>query len=105
MCTAILSIGQVRGAELWLAGWALCAIAYFAVLFSMKRTRKKGAAKNTVFWFLAAEVLTDFLWAICYNRPVYLNYGIVAVYGLALWPVCLLVAGWIAARQNQSKSS
>lgn len=32
MITAILSIRQVHGAEVWLAGWLLCAALYF-VLF------------------------------------------------------------------------
>lgn len=102
MCTAILSLGQFHEARLWLVGWVLCAAAYFGALLIGKRRRKKGAVKNVIFWFLAAEVLTDLIWALVYCRePVYLHYGIAGVYGLLLWPVTLLAAAIVAAVQNR----
>lgn len=100
MITAIISIGQVHGAELWLVGWAICVVAYFAILLPLKHNRK--GAKNVFFWFLLAEVITDFCWALVYyNNSVYINYGIGAVYGLILWPVVLFTAGTIATIQNK----
>lgn len=102
MCTAILSLGQFRGAELWLVGWVLCAAVYFGALLIGKRRRRKGAVKNVIFWFLAAEVLTDLIWALVYYRePGYIHYGVAGVYGLLFWPVTLLAAAVIAALQNQ----
>lgn len=100
MVTAIISLGQVRGAELWLIGWLVCVAAYFAILLPMKLNR--GGAKNVLFWFLVAEVLTDFGWAIVYyDNPGYINYGVGAVYGLLLWPLALIAAGIIATVQNK----
>lgn len=103
MITAIISITQVHGAEVWLAGWLLCAALYFVFLLIREVNRTSTTAKNVVFWFLAAEFFTDLIWAIIYyGNPGYINYGIAAVYGLLLWPVLLLAAGAIASAQNRN---
>lgn len=100
MITAIISLGQVRGAGFWMIGWFLCAVAYFAVFLPKKANR--GKSKNVLFWFLIGEVLTDLVWAVVgYNNCVYINYGIVAIYGLLLWPIVLGIAGIIATIQNK----
>lgn len=97
----IISLGQVHGAEVWLIGWAVCVIAYFATLLPMKNNR--GNAKNVLFRFLIAEMVTDLCRALVYyDNSVYLNYGIGAVCGLLLWPVVLIVAGIIATMQNKN---
>ncbi len=100
MISAIISLGQVQGAELWLVGWIVCVAVYFAILIPLRQNR--GKAKNVLFWFLIAELLTDLCWALVYyENSVYLNYGIGAVYGLLLWPVALIIAGAIATMQNK----
>lgn len=100
MITALFSLGQVHGAELWIVGWLLCCVLYFSLQLPLKANR--GRAKNLLFWFLIAEVLTDLGWALVYYRqPGYVNYGIGAVYGLLLWPLALIAAGTIATMQNK----
>lgn len=105
MITAILSIRQVHGAEVWLAGWLLCAALYFVLLLIQRSNRTSASAKNVVFWFLVAEFLTDLIWAIVYyGNPGYIYYGVAAVYGLPLWLLLLLAAGVIASAQNRKSS-
>ena len=102
--TAIISLSQVEGAEIWLAGWLVCAILYFALLFLSKWNRSR--TKNVLFWFLAAEALTDLGWALVYyDQTGYINYGIGAVYGLLLWPLALTAAGLIATMQNKKSGT
>ena len=102
MITAIVSIGQVYGAEYWLAGWLLCAALYFVFLLIQEVNRTRTGAIHVVVWFLISEALTDLIWAVVYyGNPGYINYGIAAVYGLLLWPVLLLAAGAIASAQNR----
>ena len=107
MLTAILSLSQMRGAKLWLVFWFVLAALYFALMLGLRPLRKKAGVKNTLLAFLAAEVFTDLVWAGVYGyHPVYRNYGIAAVYGLALWPVALAAAGAAAliwGRRSASK--
>ena len=106
MITAIISIGQAQGGEIWLAGWLLCAALYFVFLLLWKANQTSANAKNIVFWFLAAECCNDLIWAVVsYGSPAYIHYGIAAVYGLLLWPVLLLAAGVIASVQNRKSHS
>ena len=105
MITAIISIGQVQGAEVWLAGWLLCVAFYFVLLLFQKANQTSANAKNIVFWFLAAECCNDLIWAVVsYGSPAYIHYGIAAVYGLLLWPFLLLAAGAIASVQNRKQN-
>ena len=93
MLTAILSLSQLRGAQLWLVFWLALAALYFALMLGVPPLRRKAGARNILLAFLAAEVFTDLVWAGVYGyHPVYRNYGIAAVYGLALWPVALAAA-------------
>lgn len=102
MITAIISLAYVHGAELWLVGWLACAWVYFIVLLLPRINRSRVGIKNVLFWFLAAEFVTDLTWAlIYYDNTGYLNYGVGAVYGLILWPVVLLVGGIAATLQNR----
>lgn len=104
MIAAIISIGQVQGGEVWLAGWLLCAALYFVLLLFQKANQTSANAKNIVFWFLAAECCNDLIWAVVsYGSPATIQYGIAAVYGLLLWPV-LLAAGVIASAQNRKQN-
>ena len=93
MLTAILSLSQLRGAQLWLVFWLALAALYFALMLGVPPLRRKAGAKNILLAFVAAEVFTDLVWAGVYGyHPVYRNYGVAAVYGLALWPVALVAA-------------
>ncbi len=106
MITAIVSLGQVRGAEIWLVGWLVCMAAYFAILLLWKCNRTRQGVKNLIFWFLAVEFITDLAWALVYyGNPGYINYGVAAVYGLLLWPVALLLGGVVALAQNKRNRS
>lgn len=81
MITAIVSIGQVYGAEYWLAGWLLCAALYFVFLLIQEVNRTRTGAIHVVVWFLISEALTDLIWAVVYyGNPGYINYG------CCLWP-------------------
>lgn len=103
MSIALLTLRQLRGGELWFAGWLVCAAAYFGLLLARKRCRTGAACKNIVFWFLAAEVLSDAGWALYYwFAPGAFSFGVGLVYGLPLWLLTLAAAAWAAARQNRA---
>ena len=57
MITAIISKAFVYNGEVWLIGWFICALLYFAILISFRRNRTKNGFKNMVFCFLATEFL------------------------------------------------
>ncbi len=107
MLTAMLALSQLRGAQLWLVFWLALAALYFALMLGVPPLRKKAGAKNVLLAFLAAEAFTDLVWAGVYGyQPVYRNYGVAAVYGLALWPVALAAAAAAAlvwGKRNSSK--
>ena len=107
MLTAMLALNQLRGAELWLVFWFALAALYFALLLGVPSLRKRAGAKNILLAFLAAEAFTDLVWAGVYGyEPGFRNYGIAAVYGLALWPVALAAAAAAAlvwGKRNSSK--
>ena len=101
MITAIRSLGQVQGAWVWLAGWAACAVLYFALLLLPKKHR--GKAGSAFLWFLAAELVTDLAWALLYyDGSRYGNGGLQSAGWLLLWPAALTAAGWLAVRRPGS---
>jgi hypothetical protein len=94
MITAIISKAFVYNGEVWLIGWFICALLYFAILISFRRNRTKNGFKNMVFCFLATEFLVDLAWSLFYyDRSGYVNRGIAALYGLLLWPAALAAGG------------
>ena len=96
MVTAIYSLSQVHGAELWLLFWLVCLVAYLILCFAIKSNRTKQGRKNVFIGLLIAEVVVDFIWAIIYYRNgVYINYGIGAVYGMFIWIPALIIAAII----------
>lgn len=100
MITAIGSILQVRGGELWLLFWAAGAVLYLGVCFLFRQNRTKRGAKVCLLGLLAAETAVDLVGASLYDRNgVYRNYGIGAVYGLLLW-IPLLAAAVTATVKN-----
>ena len=102
MITAIISKAFVYNGEVWLIGWLVCALLYFAILISFRRNRTKNGIKNLVFCFLTVEFLVDLVWSlIYYDRSGYVNRGIAALYGLLLWPAALAAGGILAARLNK----
>ena len=107
MLTAILALRDIRGADLWLVFWFALAALYFALLLGVRPLRKRAGTKTTLLAFAAAEVFTDLVWAgVCGYQPIYRNYGVAAVYGLALWPVALAAAAAAAlvwGRRNSQK--
>lgn len=102
MITAIYSLSQVHGAELWLLFWFICILAYFGICMLKKQNRTKNGVKNTLIGLLIAEVIIDFVWAIIYYyNGTYINYGIGAIYGLILWILLLFITFLIVTRKNK----
>ena len=102
MVTAIYSLSQVHGAELWLLFWFICLIAYLILCFAIKCNRTKQGRKNVFIGLLVAEVAVDLIWAIIYYRNgVYINYGIGAVYGMFIWIPALIITAIIVSNKNK----
>ena len=92
MVTAIYSLSQVHGAELWLLFWLVCVVLYLGISLLIRSNRTKNGIKNLFLGLLIAEVTIDLIWAIIYyHNGNYLNYGIGAVYGILLWIPILTV--------------
>lgn len=104
MVTAIYSLSQVHGAELWLVFWFVCVVAYLGISFLIRYNRTKKGIKNVFIGLLVAEVIIDLTWAIIYyHNGTYLNYGIGTVYGLLLWvPVLAVTLAIIAAKNRKA---
>ena len=106
MVTAIYSLSQVHGAELWLLFWFVCVVAYLGVCMLIKQNRTKSGIKSVLIGLLIAEVVIDLTWAIIYyHNGTYLNYGIGAVYGLILWVPVLLVTLFVVTHKNKQKGA
>ncbi len=102
MVTAIYSLSQVHGAELWLLFWLVCVIVYLGISFLIKDNRTKNGVKSVLIGLLIAEVSVDLMWAVIYyDNGTYLNYGIGAVYGLLLWIPILTVTLVIITVKNK----
>ena len=102
MVTAIYSISQVHGAELWLLFWLVCVVVYLGIGFLIKDNRTKNGVKNVLIGLLIAEVIIDLVWAIIYyHNGTYLNYGIGAVFGLLLWVPILAVTLVVVTVKNK----
>ena len=102
MVTAIYSLSQVHGAELWLLFWFICLIAYLILCFAIKCNRTKQGRKNVFIGLLVAEVVVDFIWAIIYYRNgEYINSGIGAVYGMFMWVPALIITAIIVSNKNK----
>lgn len=106
MVTAIYSLSQVHGAELWLLFWFVCVVVYLGICVLIKPNRTKRGIKNVLIGLLIAEVIIDLAWAIIYyHNGTYLNYGIGAVYGLILWVPVLLVTLFVVTHKNKQKGA
>ena len=102
MITAVYSLRQVRGAELWLLFWLLGALAYVGGCLLFRPNRSKPSVRHLLLGLLFAEVSVDFVWALIYfPHPLLLSAGLGVVYGLALWLPALLIAAVASARKNR----
>ncbi len=102
MVTAIYSLSQVHGAELWLLFWIICVVAYFGICMLIKHNRTKHGVKNVLIGLLITEVINDLVWAIIYYyNGTYINYGIGAIYGLILWVPALLITSFVVTTKNK----
>ena len=103
MVTAIYSLSQVHGAELWLLFWVICAAAYFGICMLITQNRTKHGVKNVLIGLLIAEVIIDLVWGVIYyHGGSYTNYGMSAVLGLLMWIPVLLITGIIVTIRNKS---
>lgn len=96
MISAIISIGQVQGGEIWLSGWLLCAALYFVFLLIQKVNRSRTGAINVVVCFLISEALIDL--GCCLLRQPRIHSLRHCRY---LWPFLLLAAESIASAQTR----
>ena len=104
MITSIYSLGKVVGAELMVAGVALCILLYLAVCFLFPHNRTGQGVKTVLLALLGAEAVCDVIWFLMYfPGGDYHNYGIGGVMGVFLWPMLLCLAGAVAAAVNCSR--
>ena len=101
MVTAIYSLANVQGAEIWLVFWLVCALLYLAVCRFFRPNRTRQGRKTVWIGLLIAECLIDVIWAVLYYpNGSYLNYGIGAVYGLLVWIPILGITGVLVTAKN-----
>lgn len=104
MITAIRSLSQVHGAQLWLLFWFICALGYLGIGFLIRENRTGKGRRNVLLGLLAAEIVVDLVWAaIYYPNGVYCNHGLGAVFGLGLWVVVpAAVLGIVTAHNRKA---
>lgn len=99
MLTGLYSLGRVSGAWVLLAGWLICAAAYWIAMALLRQ--KRGGALG----FLTAEVITDVCWAVFYyDGGNYVNRGVGSMYAALLWPGLLLICGAAVGLYSRSRS-
>ncbi len=102
MITAIYSLSNLHGAEIWLLFWAVCVVVYLGIGFLIKQNRTKQGIKTMLIGLLIAEVVIDFAWALFYYRNgAYINYGVGATYGLFWWIPVLIITLIIVTVKNR----
>lgn len=96
MLTAVYSLGRVRGAEVWLAGWAVCAAVFFLVGFLRKENRNVREFGRRLNGLLFAGAIVDLVWFYSYYPGgTYANPGIAGAYRLLLWPAVLVLTALV----------
>lgn len=104
MVTAICSLSNVHGAEIWLLFGIACVLAYLGICFMVKINRTKKGIQATLIGLLIGEIVIDFVWSlIYYHRGVYINYGVGAVYGLLMWIPILTATCIIVTIRNKGR--
>ena len=102
MITAIFTLSQVRGAELWLLFWCISLVAYIGIGYRLKANHTKPGFKNLLIGLQIAEVANDLAWSIAYYfNDTLLDYGIGLVYGLYLWVPLLVITLLIVTIKNK----
>ena len=102
MITAIFTLSQVRGAELWILFWGISLVAYIGIGYRLKSNHTKQGIKNLLIGLLIAEVANDLVWSIAYYfNGGLLYYGVGLVYGLCLWVPLLLITLIIVTTKNK----
>ena len=105
MITAIFTLSQVHGAELWLLFWCISLVAYIGIGCSLKANHTRQGIGTLLIGLLIAEVANDLVWAIAYYfNGILLDYGVGLVYGLCLWIPLLIVTLIIVTRKNKKTS-
>jgi len=102
MITAIFTLSQVRGAELWLLFWCILLVAYIGIGYKLEVNHTKQGIKNMLIGLLITEVSNDLVWSIAYYfNGTLLDYGIGLTYGLCLWVPLLVVTLIIVTIKNK----
>lgn len=102
MITAIFTLSQVHGAELWLLFWCISLVAYIGIGYKLKVNHTKQGIKNVLIGLLIAEVSNDLVWAIAYYfNDILLDYGVGLTYGLYLWVALLVITLIFATIKNK----
>lgn len=104
MLTALYSVGRVHGAEVWLAGWWICAAVFCLIGFLRKEHRNGRELKRRLTALLFAGAAADLIWfPFYYPDGAYANPGIAGAYLLLLWPVLLIGAEAAVRFRRKSK--
>lgn len=102
MITAIFTLSQVRGAELWLLFWCISIVAYIGIGYRLKSNHTKQGIQNLLIGLLIAEVANDLIWSITYYlNDILLDYGVGLTYGLCLWISILVITLIIVTTKNK----
>ena len=92
MLTAVYSSGHVSGAEVWLAGWWICAAVFFLTGFLHRENRNVVEFGRRLNGLLFAGAIVDIVWfRFYYPDGRYVNHGIAGAYLLLLWPAALVL--------------
>ena len=92
MLTAVYSLGHVNGAEVWLAGWWICAAVFFLIGFLRRENRNVAEFSRRLNGLLFSGAVVDLVWFFYfYPDGSYANPGIAGAYVLLLWPVILVL--------------
>ena len=99
MIFSLLTLGKINGAGVMLAGVLVCAVLYLALCLCAPANRRGW--RRVLLGLLAAELVCDALWYWMYfPGGEYRNWGIGGVYGAALWPLVLCIAGGAVTAVN-----
>lgn len=106
MLFSLYTLGKLNGAEVMLAGVLVCALIYLAVCLLLRTNRKGRGVRRVLLALLISELVCDALWYVMYfPGGEYRNWGIGGVYGAALWPLLLFVAGGVVTALNEERET
>lgn len=106
MLFSLYTLGKVSGAEFMLVGVLVCALIYLAVCLPLGANRTGRGPRRVLLALLIADLVCDALWYVMYfPGGEYRNWGIGGVFGAALWPLLLCIAGGVVTALNEEREA